>query len=166
MVAVRGRSILPFCHFELEESDYLISGRRRMDLLINNNSTQAPATFVDRQTRVIEFQAIGIGSPINRSFSVLNPTATDYTYRWICEDNLDLTKQPSFVCRTVQGKIASGKGVQVLRTHSYVFFLLKLSLVDVVRFLSAFIRRSRIVLSFRNSCSFVVSTVSTRRSSF
>jgi len=39
VVAVRGRSILPFCHFELEESDYLTSGRRRIDLLINNGST-------------------------------------------------------------------------------------------------------------------------------
>ena len=47
------------------------------------------------------------------SFSVLNPTDTDYTYRWICEDNLDLTKQPSFICRNVQGKLASGKGVLV-----------------------------------------------------
>lgn len=44
---------------------------------------------------------------------MLNPTDTDYTYRWICEDNLDLTKQPSFVCRNVQGKLASGKGVLV-----------------------------------------------------
>jgi hypothetical protein len=49
----------------------------------------------------------------SRSFSVLNPTDNDYTYRWICEDNLDLTKQASFVCRTVQGKIGSGKGVLV-----------------------------------------------------
>ncbi|CAF3321831.1 unnamed protein product [Rotaria socialis] len=111
IVAVRGRSILPFCHFELEESDYLTSGRRRLDLLINNGSPQAPAAFVDRQTRVMEFKAVGIGSTLNKSFSVLNPTDADYTYRWICEDNLDLTKQPSFVCRTLQGKIASGKGV-------------------------------------------------------
>ena len=66
IVAVRGRSILPFCHFELEESDYLTSGRRRIENLINNNSTQTPPTFIDRQTRVIEFKAIGIGSTINR----------------------------------------------------------------------------------------------------
>ncbi|CAF0941486.1 unnamed protein product [Adineta steineri] len=109
-IAVRGRSLLPFCHFELEESDYLTSGRRRVDLLINNHSTQPPAPFIDRQTRVIEFKSVGTGSTLNRSFSVLNPTDTDYTYRWICDDNLDLTKQPSFVCRTIQGKIGSGKG--------------------------------------------------------
>ncbi len=66
VIAVRGRSILPFCHFELEESDYLTSGRRRIDLLINNGSLQAPTTSIDRQTRVIEFKAIGIGSTINR----------------------------------------------------------------------------------------------------
>ncbi|CAF4837201.1 unnamed protein product, partial [Rotaria socialis] len=65
IVAVRGRSILPFCHFELEESDYLTSGRRRLDLLINNGSPQAPAAFVDRQTRVMEFKAVGIGSTLN-----------------------------------------------------------------------------------------------------
>jgi len=65
-VAVRGRSILPFCHFELEESDYLTSGRRRIDLLINNGSNQPPNAFIDRQTRVIEFKTVGIGSTINR----------------------------------------------------------------------------------------------------
>ena len=66
VVAVRGRSILPFCHFELEESDYLTGGRRRIDLLINNTSTQAPPASIDRQTRVMEFKAVGIGSTINR----------------------------------------------------------------------------------------------------
>lgn len=66
IVAVRARSILPFCHFELEESDYLTSGRRRIDLLLNNSSAQPPAPFIDRQTRVIEFKAIGIGSTLNR----------------------------------------------------------------------------------------------------
>ncbi len=66
VIAVRGRSILPFCHFELEESDYLTAGRRRMDLIINSGSTQTPNTFIDRQTRVIEFKSIGIGSTINR----------------------------------------------------------------------------------------------------
>ena len=69
VVAARARSILPFCHFELEESDYLTSGRRRIDLLLNNSSTQAPAAFIDRQTRVIEFKAIGVGSSLNRSVS-------------------------------------------------------------------------------------------------
>jgi hypothetical protein len=66
VVAVRGRSLLPFCHFELEESDYLTSGRRRVDLLINNNSANPPTTFIDRQTRVIEFKAVGTGSTLNR----------------------------------------------------------------------------------------------------
>ena len=71
VVAVRGRSILPFCHFELEESDYLTSGRRRLDLLISNTPSQATNTFIDRQTRVIEFKAVGIGSTINRFSSIL-----------------------------------------------------------------------------------------------
>jgi hydrocephalus-inducing protein len=71
VVAVRGRSILPFCHFELEESDYLTSGRRRVDLLINNDSTQPPPTFIDRQTRVIEFKSVGVGSTINRLVKTL-----------------------------------------------------------------------------------------------
>jgi hypothetical protein len=67
----------------------------------------------------------------SRSFSVLNPTDNDYTYRWICEDNLDLTKQQSFVCRTVQGKIGSGKGVLVSR-EICLFFLNKNFFLDVI----------------------------------
>ncbi len=105
--------------------------------MINNTTTQPPPAYIDRQTRIIEFKAIGTGSTVNRlvndvtykeinflffrSFSVLNPTDKDYTYRWICEDNLDLTKQPSFVCRTIQGKIASGRGAIV--SLSTIFFL-------------------------------------------
>ncbi|CAF0784494.1 unnamed protein product [Didymodactylos carnosus] len=108
VVAVRGRSILPFCHFELDESDYITSGRRRTDLPGLNMAP--PGTMIDRNTRIIEFKSVGVGSKINKSFNVLNPTDTDYSYRWICEDPLDLTKQPTFICRATQGKIASGKG--------------------------------------------------------
>ncbi|CAF1581544.1 unnamed protein product, partial [Didymodactylos carnosus] len=107
VVAVRGRSTLSFCHFELEESDYVTSGRRRRDL---SGLNMIPSgLLIDRNTKIVEFKALGIGSKINRSFNVLNPTADDYSYRWICEDPLDLTKQSIIICHTKQGKILSGK---------------------------------------------------------
>lgn len=59
-VAVKGRSLMPNCHFELEDSDY-ISARRR------NPELQGPkGAMLGLNTRVIEFAAVGVGSRNSR----------------------------------------------------------------------------------------------------
>lgn len=55
-ISVCGRSLLPHCHFDLEESDYIRSARR-------NPKFRAP---LDPNTRVIEFNAVGISAPLTR----------------------------------------------------------------------------------------------------
>jgi len=59
MVTVQGCAVMPYCHFELEHSDYLTSGRR--------SATQrgpfgsGPGTALEPNTRVIEFCSCGVG---------------------------------------------------------------------------------------------------------
>ncbi|XP_029009061.1 hydrocephalus-inducing protein homolog isoform X2 [Betta splendens] len=98
-ISVCGHSLLPYCHFDLEESDY-ISGNRR------NPEFRAS---LDPQTRVIEFNAVGLSTPITRCFSVVNPTNTPYSFKWKCEDQGSV----SFHCLTQSGAILPGKKVEM-----------------------------------------------------
>lgn len=54
VVAVKGKSLLPYCHFELEDSDYITANRRNSDL-------RGPGGMsLDPQTKVIEFSSVGV----------------------------------------------------------------------------------------------------------
>ncbi|XP_032378415.1 hydrocephalus-inducing protein [Etheostoma spectabile] len=98
-VSVCGRSLLPHCHFGLEDSDY-ISGNRR------DPGFRRP---VDPNTRVIEFNSLGLSVPSTRCFSLLNPTSKPYSFKWRCED----TGGSPFCCLNPCGTILPGKKVEV-----------------------------------------------------
>lgn len=59
-VVVKGRSLMPNCHFELEDSDYITAKRRNPELQGPKGAT------LDLNTRVIEFAAIGVCGRISR----------------------------------------------------------------------------------------------------
>lgn len=59
IIAVKGRSLLPYCHFELEESDYLTSGRRNPEL--PGPLGAASGLGLEPTTKVIEFKCVGLG---------------------------------------------------------------------------------------------------------
>jgi len=101
VVSVRGRSLMPYCHFELEDSDYIRSGRRNPDL---------PGPALDPSTRTIEFMSTGVGVRCPVKFDVINPTNQNYSFAWKCVDEVN-TKQ--FVCHCTSGVINSGKKIQV-----------------------------------------------------
>lgn len=105
MVPVRARSLLPYCHFELEDSDYIRNGRRNADL-----PGPAAGSAPDTNTRTIEFVSAGVGVGCSVKFDVINPTSQRYSFAWKCEDDVD-TKQ--FVCHCSSGVINSGKKTQV-----------------------------------------------------
>lgn len=104
---------MPYCHFELEDSDYIRSGRRNPELTGPNGSP--PGTTLDPNTRVIEFQCMGVGVRTTKKFTIINPTNQNYTYEWVSEDATGGTKKVAeFVCPTPSGMIMSGKQTQVL----------------------------------------------------
>ena len=55
---VRGRSLLPYSHFELEESDYITGGRRNPEL--RGPRAAPPGSTLDPNTKVIEFKSCGV----------------------------------------------------------------------------------------------------------
>ena len=63
LIALHGRSLLPWCHFELEESDYIID-RRNPELRGPNGAP--PGSRLDPATKVIEFEACGVNSKVYR----------------------------------------------------------------------------------------------------
>ncbi|CAG6023165.1 unnamed protein product [Menidia menidia] len=93
-IPVFGRSLLPHCHFDFEDSDYISGHRRRV---------RSP---VDLNSRVLEFEAVGFSTP---SKSVLNPTSRTYSFKWRCEDD----SASPFRCLSPCGSILPGKRTQV-----------------------------------------------------
>ncbi|XP_056622256.1 hydrocephalus-inducing protein homolog isoform X2 [Triplophysa dalaica] len=102
VITVSGRSLLPYCHFHLKDSDYLTANRRDPELhsLLN----------VDPNTSVIEFTSVGIGTSVHREFGIVNPTNKTYSFMWRCEDSGDSL----FKCCTPNKSIQPGKEVKVL----------------------------------------------------
>jgi len=101
VLSVRGRGQMPYCHFELEDSDYIRSGRRNPD---------RPGPVLDPCTRTIEFHSTGIGMRCPVKFDVINPTNQNYSFTWKCQDEVN-TKL--FVCHCSSGVINSGKKTRV-----------------------------------------------------
>ncbi|XP_048461536.1 hydrocephalus-inducing protein homolog [Rhincodon typus] len=111
VVAVKGRSLLPFCHFELEDSNYISGNRRNPEL--SGPGGAPPGVTLDPNTRVIEFQAVGVNTTNRRSFYIMNPTNTDYSFQWVSESAPNVRVQPAFFCLTEKGYIAAGKKTEV-----------------------------------------------------
>ncbi|NXG37545.1 HYDIN protein, partial [Dromaius novaehollandiae] len=106
-VVVRGKSLLPHCHFELEDSDYITANRRNPDL-------RGPkGTMLDPNTRVIEFSAVGVCSRKSRAFLLMNPTSSTYSFQWTCQDPEAPREHPAFSCLTERGQIQPEKKVEI-----------------------------------------------------
>ncbi|KAG8437289.1 hypothetical protein GDO86_008117 [Hymenochirus boettgeri] len=111
ILLVKGCSRLPFCHFQLEDSDYISKARRNPEL---RGPHGAPSgTTLDPNTRVIEFNSVGIKTKNTRSFSILNPTSTPYSFVWSPEDPPSFQTPPSFRCLNDRGVIQPQKKVEV-----------------------------------------------------
>ena len=102
---------MPYCHFELEDSDYIRNARRNPEM---RGPHGAPAgTTLDPNTRVMEFKAVGIDVKLLRRFHIVNPTSQKYSFLWVNEDDPDPKKRPDFQCHTVKGEVRSGKKAEV-----------------------------------------------------
>ncbi|XP_006878929.1 PREDICTED: hydrocephalus-inducing protein homolog [Elephantulus edwardii] len=103
-LVVRGRSLLPVCHFDLKESDYISGHHRNPEL----------GGVVDPNTRVIEFATVGIGGKTVRSFTIMNPTSSTYSFAWTSEEVESLRNPPAFVCLTEKGTVHPDKKAEIV----------------------------------------------------
>nr|XP_056718300.1 hydrocephalus-inducing protein homolog [Euleptes europaea] len=108
VVSVKGKSLLPYCHFELEESDYITANRRHPDL----RGPGGPA--LDPSTKVIEFTSIGVRVRNTKSFAIMNPTNASYAFHWTCEQQKERKEQAAFVCFTERGQLRPEKRVEII----------------------------------------------------
>ncbi|RKP17692.1 hypothetical protein ROZALSC1DRAFT_23958, partial [Rozella allomycis CSF55] len=101
IIPIRGKSLRPLCHFELETKDYLF------------DSIQNLSNSLDPNTRVIEIETIGI-KKIIKNFYILNPTSITYDFEWVKEGN----EQGKLKCLTRQGTIVGGKKSEIIFEYS------------------------------------------------
>lgn len=107
VIALKGQSVLPYCHFELANSDYLSGARRNPEM--RGPRGAPPGTTLDANTRVIEFHSVGVGIRNTKKFFIVNPTIDNYSFNWINDDDPDPKITPSFTCATPKGQIKTGK---------------------------------------------------------
>ncbi|XP_055892829.1 hydrocephalus-inducing protein homolog isoform X5 [Biomphalaria glabrata] len=105
VIGLKGRSLMPYCHFELEDSDYISRSRSNLD-----GTQSAP---IDPSTRVIEFSVCGSGVKCHKEFGIINPTNEPFTFEWQCEDDTDTRLPASFRCLNPKGEIKSGRKYKV-----------------------------------------------------
>ncbi|KAJ8683417.1 hypothetical protein QAD02_019209 [Eretmocerus hayati] len=81
-ISVTAKSLLPYCHFDVENSDYLSSGRR--DDRLPGPPGYSMADLETRENmRVVEFRLIGAEQCHIRYLDLLNPTTEDYSFSWM-----------------------------------------------------------------------------------
>ncbi|KAM6223795.1 hydrocephalus-inducing protein homolog [Rhynchocyon petersi] len=104
VLVAKGRSLLPFCHFELKDSDYITGHHRNSEL----------GGTVDPNTRVIEFATVGIGGKHLRAFTIMNPTSSAYSFCWKRNETESLQNPSAFTCLTEKGFIHPEKKAEIV----------------------------------------------------
>ncbi|OHT01013.1 hypothetical protein TRFO_07679 [Tritrichomonas foetus] len=95
-IVVTGFSRRPLCHFNVEMSDYISSGRRHPDY------TQE----LPEDVKVIEIFSPAVGSRSTKKFDIINPTSAPYEIAWSVVYD---TSHGSIFCDTPNAFVSSGK---------------------------------------------------------
>lgn len=103
-ILVRARSILPLYCFELEPSRYLEDMRKGKKLCRD---------LVDSNTKVVEFESIGLGIICTRHFSLRNPTKEPFYFCWESARKSD-PHLSCYHCHTPNGVIPKGKAIEII----------------------------------------------------
>ncbi|TPX54724.1 hypothetical protein PhCBS80983_g05802 [Powellomyces hirtus] len=103
-IRVQGTSLRPFCHFEIDDSEYLARRSTEQGII-----TGVPGAL-DSTTRVIELSSCGVKIKNTKRFYLMNPTAISYSFEWTyeCGDNR------TFKCLTPKGTVMSDKKFEMI----------------------------------------------------
>jgi adenylate kinase family enzyme len=122
-----GSSELPTHHFELVDSDYVSSGRRRQDL----PGPEGLPGQLSTGLRVLEFGACGVRVLTTQNFRLINPRRGDFDFEWR-PLSPDAVQTPAgwesgpFRCRSSRGTCPGKAQLQM----SFEFVPLTLDLVE------------------------------------
>ncbi|ETO64005.1 hypothetical protein F444_18403 [Phytophthora nicotianae P1976] len=103
-VEVRGGSLRPACHFDVERSDY---AQWRAPNLPGPHGELGP---LDPSSKVIEMESLGVRVRNTRRFYVVNPTNVSYEFSWIPQGDAN----PCFRCATPKGLMLAGKRCEMI----------------------------------------------------
>lgn len=103
-ILVRGSSVRPACHFDVERSDY---AQRRAPHLVGPNGELGS---LDPAIKVIEMESLGVRVRNTRRFYVVNPTNVSYEFSWTPESEVS----PCFRCATPKGLMLAGKRCEMI----------------------------------------------------
>nr|CAD7396122.1 unnamed protein product [Timema poppensis] len=107
-IVIKARSLMPYCYFDIEESDYLSNGRRN-PCLGGVGFNQPP----DPQTKVLEFNVMGVGVTTTKKFNIINPTEQNYSFSWRCDSMVTKGALQPFHCPSLDGWVESGKQTEI-----------------------------------------------------
>ncbi|KAJ0181982.1 hypothetical protein K1T71_002704 [Dendrolimus kikuchii] len=102
---ISAKSLIPYCHLDIEESDYLTSGRRK-----------STGVVLPPQMTVLEFNVLGSGC-YKKSFNVINPTneAYEFIFEMVMSDRPELIPVH---CDTLKGYVEGGTSTEVTFTFA------------------------------------------------
>lgn len=103
-IDVRGASLRPACHFDVDRSDY---ATRRAPHLVGPNGELGP---LDPSVKVIEMESLGVRVRNTKRFYVVNPTNVSYEFTWTPETDA----HPCFRCATPKGLMLAGKRCEMI----------------------------------------------------
>lgn len=103
-IEVRGSSLRPACHFDVDRSDY---AQRRAPHLLGPNGELGP---LDPSVKVIEMESLGVRVRNTKRFYVVNPTNVSYEFTWMPEAEIN----PCFRCATPKGLMLAGKRCEMI----------------------------------------------------
>jgi len=105
LINVSGSSLRPFCHFELDECEYITNDHHHPDLVNANGE----AIVFDPLTKVLSFNSCGVKIRNSKKFYIVNTTQISYDFEWTCLAG----NEKIFKCLTKKGRILSGKKFEI-----------------------------------------------------
>nr|XP_021191308.2 hydrocephalus-inducing protein homolog [Helicoverpa armigera] len=99
------RSVIPYVHLDIEESDYLTSGRRKIT-----------GVALPPHMTVLEFNVLGSGC-YKKTFNVINPTSEAYEFIF----EMIMSDKPELIpvhCNMLKGYVEGGTSTDVTFTFS------------------------------------------------
>ncbi|KAI4504415.1 hypothetical protein M0802_000886 [Mischocyttarus mexicanus] len=114
VIPIKARSVLPYCHFDVPESDYIISGKR--DQKLPGPIGYSTIDKIVENIKVIELNVIGVGNVHTKKFPMINPTADNYHFSWKDHTPYSINEVSNFQCLTSEGIAERGKQTEMAFT--------------------------------------------------
>nr|KAF7425254.1 hypothetical protein H0235_007692 [Vespula pensylvanica] len=114
VIPIKARSVLPYCHFDVPESDYISSGKR--DRKLPGPIGYSMNDVIVENIRVIELNVIGVGNVHTKRFPMINPTADNYHFSWKNHTPYFINEVTNFQCLVPEGVAERGKQTEMAFT--------------------------------------------------